>query len=206
MVRPENREKKQIAIEDAAYSLIETKGYAGMSMLAVAKSAKASNETLYRWYGDKIGLFKAMVVRNAAEVKQLLDAAIEGEADPMRTLQKLGPTLLQLLTGDRAIALNRAAAADATGELGKALAAAGRQTIAPLIAKTLEHCQQKGLCTTMEPAEAADLYIRLLIGDMQIRRVTGAMPAPTKTQINERAQSAIEMFIKLTSSATRSTH
>ncbi len=49
--------------------MLDAKGYAGASMLAIARQAKASNETLYNWYGDKNGLFRALVVRNAGEVR-----------------------------------------------------------------------------------------------------------------------------------------
>lgn len=197
MVRQENRQKKQNIIEEAAYALLEKNGYAGMSMLTVAKSARASNETLYRWYGDKLGLFKAMVERNATEVKHLLDAAIDGDASPMQTLEKLGPLLLALLTSDKAIALNRAAAADATGTLGAALSASGRETIAPLIQRTLENCKQQGFLGDISPTEATELYVRLLIGDLQIRRVIGAIPALKKSEIKYRAQSAFKMFNQL---------
>ncbi|WP_237352646.1 TetR family transcriptional regulator [Rhizobium leguminosarum] len=44
-------------------------------MLDIAKAAKASNETLYRWYGDKNGLFQTMVESNARATKTALDAA-----------------------------------------------------------------------------------------------------------------------------------
>lgn len=56
-------------IERAAYEVLKEKGYAGASMLSIARKARASNETVYNWYGDKAGLFKALVQRNAAEVK-----------------------------------------------------------------------------------------------------------------------------------------
>lgn len=46
-----------------------------------ARQARASNETLYSWYGDKQGLFKALVTRNAAKVKALLEAELSSERD-----------------------------------------------------------------------------------------------------------------------------
>nr|MEC9418796.1 TetR family transcriptional regulator [Pseudomonadota bacterium] len=54
-MRAEARERRKAAIEAAAIELLLDQGYDNLSMLAVAKKAKASNETLYRWYGDKTG-------------------------------------------------------------------------------------------------------------------------------------------------------
>ncbi|WP_372990533.1 TetR/AcrR family transcriptional regulator, partial [Sulfitobacter sp.] len=111
-MRAETRTHRQEQIEVAAYKLLEQKGFAGTSMQGIARLAKASNETLYNWYGDKQGLFKALVARNADEVKSLLEEELDAQRDALGILGLLGPRLLSLLLGPRAIALNRAAAAD----------------------------------------------------------------------------------------------
>ena len=104
-------------------------------MLNIAKAAKASNETLYRWYGSKVGLFEAMVRDNAAETKDRLEAALHSQADPYETLRTVAPVLLGMLVGDRAVLLNRAAAADPSNELGAAMAKTGGGVWAPLWAR-----------------------------------------------------------------------
>ena len=72
-MRDEARTKRAEEIEAAAYRLLEERGYDGLSMQAVAKAAKASNETLYRWYGDKLGLFSALIAGNTATVGAVLE-------------------------------------------------------------------------------------------------------------------------------------
>jgi AcrR family transcriptional regulator len=195
-VRDERRSIRQQEIEAAAYAVLEEKGYAGASMLAIASRARASNETLYAWYGDKQGLFKALVTRNAAEVKVLLEAEL-GAHDPMATLGLLGPRLLALLTGPRAVALNRAAAADPSGELGAAISQAGRETVLPLIEAVLERARRRGRLDFERPADVAGLYLDLLIGDLQIRRVIGRAPVPTPAVRAERARLAVERLGRL---------
>ena len=189
-MRDENRSLRQQQIETAAYSLLEEKGYAGTSMLAIARKARASNETLYNWYGDKQGLFKALVTRNAAEVKSLLENELAVE-QPMATLERFGPKLLNLLLGDRAVALNRAAAADPTGELGAVISKAGRETVLPLLVQVLEAAKRQGDLYFDEPEETALLYMNLLVGDLQIRRVIGRVPAPEESFCEERSQLAL---------------
>ena len=70
-MREEKRSLRQQQIEAVAYEVLELKGYSGTSMQGIARKARASNETLYNWYGDKQGLFMALVTRNAEEVKHI---------------------------------------------------------------------------------------------------------------------------------------
>lgn len=196
-MREENRSLRQQQIETAAYALLEEKGYAGTSMLAIARKARASNETLYNWYGDKQGLFKALVTRNAAEVKSLLEEELATDEPPMKTLARFGPKLLELLLGDRAIALNRAAAADPTGELGAVISEAGRETVLPLLVRVLEEGKRQGKLVFEQPEEPASLYMNLLVGDLQIRRVIGRVPAPTAKFCAERAELALVRLSRL---------
>lgn len=128
-MRDESKAERQREIEAVAYRLIRDRGYGGVSMLAIAKEAKASNETLYRWYGNKRGLLTAMVERNAQATADMLRAAIEDGADAIATLERIAPILLSMLLGEKAILLNRAAASDETGELGAAINLAGRSAV-----------------------------------------------------------------------------
>ena len=196
-MRDENKASRQEKIEQAAYAVLEAKGYAGASMLAIAKAAKASNETLYNWYGDKTGLFKALVLRNAEQVKQQLDEGLDGNARPLRLLQSLGPRLLALLVSPRAVQLNRAAAADPTGELGAVISERGRETVAPLIGKVMERARSEGDLVFDSTEEAVGLYLNLLVGDLQIRRAIGRAPPMEEAAITQRANQAFAHFMKL---------
>lgn len=194
------RESSQIerrrSIEEAAYELIDEKGYDNISMLAIAKRAKASNETLYRWYGDKKGLFQAMVIRNADEVYASLLEDLDRQRDPMQILEDISLKLLRLLTSDRAIALNRAAAADASGELGIALSKVGRERVLPLISKVLGQIKDQGTFSDLSLDEVTRLYMSLLIGDLQIRRAIGVMPAPNETELKTTTRKALDHLLK----------
>ena len=194
------RESAQIerrrSIEEAAYALIDEKGYDNISMLAIAKRAKASNETLYRWYGDKKGLFQAMVIRNADEVYASLVEDLDRQRDPMQILEDISLKLLRLLTSDRAIALNRAAAADASGELGIALSKVGRERVLPLISKVLGQIKDQGTFGDLSLEEVTRLYMNLLIGDLQIRRAIGVMPAPNETELKTTTRTALDHLLK----------
>ena len=191
--------RRRAAIEAAAYEILAEKGYKAASMLEIAKRAGASNQTLYKWYGNKQGLFGALVEGNAAAARTLLEKHLEAGADPMEALKRLGPVLLTALMSERAIALNRAAAGDVhdTATLGPALAASGRDAIVPLIAELLARIGETGALTIDDPADAAETYVGLLIGDLQVRRVTGAIAPPSKDAIEARSQRAVALMADL---------
>ncbi|EAV46298.1 transcriptional regulator, TetR family protein [Stappia aggregata IAM 12614] len=189
-MRAEARERRKTAIETAAIELLLEEGYDNMSMLAVARKAKASNETLYRWYGDKTGLFAALVDRNAEDIRLALKSCMGNASAPEQALKHFGRSLLGVLTNPAAIALNRAAAADTTGTLGAALARSGRNAVLPLVQDLIAQVQDQGFLADIEMAAAAELYLSLLIGDLQIRLVTRALPQLPETDIDARVDSA----------------
>ncbi|KIN63224.1 TetR family transcriptional regulator [Sulfitobacter noctilucicola] len=201
-MRNEKREARMREIEAEAYALFAAAGYDGTSMLAVAKRAKASNETLYRWYGDKTGLFESMVRANAEKVQQALRHAAEGEGAPLDVLERVAPVLLEMLLSDRAIALNKAAASDVSGTLGKALAKGGRETVLPLIEELMRSAIESGSLAKPSHGTAGALFMSLLVGDRQIRRVIGALSEPSRDEIETQARVAIAQFRLLCASAT----
>lgn len=193
-MKDDRKNSRHVAISAAAYSLLEEKGYAGASMLSIAKAAKASNETLYRWYGDKKGLFERLVRDNAAETEQILKTAIAREDDALQTLEKVAPVLLTVLLSDRAILLNRAAAAEPTGELGAAVSVGGRNVVQPLFGKIL---QPLALDNNLDAKQMTGLFLSLLIGDRQIKRVIGVEEAPSRSDIETQTAAALHSFSKL---------
>ena len=85
-----------------------------LPMLEIARRAGASNETLYKWYGNKQGLFKSLVEDNATRITSMIYAVINDVGDDrgLDVLIPVGERRLSVLASERAIALNRAAACD----------------------------------------------------------------------------------------------
>lgn len=191
-MRDDKKTARMREIEAHAYVLFLEAGFEGTSMLAVAKRARASNETLYRWYGDKNGLFESMVRANADQVRAALTQAIEDGITAIDSLFAVAKALLAMLLSDRAIALNRAAASDSTGALGRILAETGRETVLPLIREVLQSAVRDGILATSKDTDIGTLFVTLLVGDQQIRRVIGALPAPSSGEVARQAEVALE--------------
>ena len=189
-------------IERAAYELLCEVGYRSASILAIAKRARASNDTLYQWYGNKAGVFAALVARNAAEARSLLDAVDDGQS-ALQVLRALGPVLLRVVTGESAVRLNRAAGADLDeggGQLGEALARHGREALRPRLAALMLRLGTEGRIVCADPRTAEDCserYLALLLGDWQIRRAIGVMAEPDVATCEARARWALDGFLGL---------
>lgn len=202
----QKRDLREREIEAAAYRLLDEHGFAGAGMQAIAQAAHASNETLYRWYGDKIGLYRTLIARNAALVEQAIIDARQQGAQGLEVLRAAGPVLLSMLLSARAVALNRAAVADSSGRLGKALAEAGRKAVAPQIGQVMAEAQDTqclgnravgGEGDAASARDLAEIWLTLLIGDLQIRRVTGAIEPLTPEQVDARAARALDCLCRL---------
>lgn len=197
-MKEDRRADRRRQIEAAAYAVLLERGYAGASVLEVAKKAKASNETLYRWYGDKLGLFAQMVKRNAAAGFETLTTSIDETQTLEQKLSTFGVALLRGILSDGAIALNRAAAADGSGDLGKTIAQHGRDAVMPLLADLM--ASEPLGAQFDDTSDAAETFIALLVGDLQARRVIGALPEPDLDFIRARTDQAVQRFLILTTS------
>lgn len=195
------QDQRRAAIEASAYALLAEKGYKATSMLAIARRAAASNETLYKWYGNKQALFASLVEANARNVTHILTAKLEDGSgkDALSVIALIGPLLLSLVTSERAVALNRAAAGDVhdTATLGKIIAESGRNHVLPLVYKLFEMARDAGQLAFEDGEPVAEIWFNVLVGDMQISRAIGARSAPDDNEIAMRNDRASQIIMKL---------
>ncbi|WP_069301204.1 TetR/AcrR family transcriptional regulator [Neptunicoccus sediminis] len=186
-------------IEEAAYAVLDEKGYKGASMLDIARRAGCSNETLYRWYGNKQTLFASLVTADATAAKARLEKSIEEDGDTIEELRLLGPLLLERVTGRRATVLNRAAAGDVyhTGTLGGVINQSGKDLITPLVERLVQVGLDRRLLHRSNSSEIAEMFLTVLIADTQMQRVVGAMPELTEAQKEDRTDRACTVIQNL---------
>lgn len=113
-VGPRRSQASTNAVLDAAYAELAEQGWRGFSVDRVAKSARASKQTIYRWWRTPACLAVESVLRRMPEARTAQDAR-------ERISAVVEPMLLMLRSGDGAHAWRGAllAAADdeAAGEL-----------------------------------------------------------------------------------------
>lgn len=196
----EKQVRRRAQIEAAAFEVLAKVGYKQASMLQIAKQARASNETLYAWYGHKQGLFSSVISANAGAVESSLKELISANRPLEHILFDLGRLLLQLTATDKAIIINRAAVADVseTGLLAEAIETHARQGMIHLIEALMVKLEASGRFSFDEGAEAAAQdFFGLLIGELQIQQALGSVPALDLGAIEQRARRASELFARL---------
>ncbi|NMM45901.1 TetR/AcrR family transcriptional regulator [Rhodospirillaceae bacterium KN72] len=187
------------AIMNAAMEILVERGYRDTTMLAVAKRAQASKETLYSWFGDKTGLFTAIIHRNAELVRASLEQSMESESPLDQGLTDFGVEFITMLLGDSAIAINRAAIAEVNKDpsLSRALSASGRDATLPILVAYLDRHAERGALRVDDTKIAARSFLGLLIADDQISRLLGRISAPDRGQAERTARMAVASFLKL---------
>ncbi len=176
-MKSEERDERHAQIQEAAFALLKELGYRRTSMLLIAKRAQASNQTLYAWY------------RSKAEAQ-----------DPLPALEALGPALMRFTTDEHAIIMNRAAVIDAaeTGVLARAIDEVARDAIFPLIVDLMQRLVDSGVfAEDVLAADAAQSYVSLLLGEVQLRQALGNLPPFDNDEIVRRSARAFLLTCRL---------
>ncbi len=185
------REARRARVLDAAVAELVDSGYDGVTMLAIAKRAGASKETLYSWFGNKEGLFREVIVRNADASAERVQAALDGGGDPKKTLTQYAVGLMMLLTNEASLALNRASMAEPS--LAAILLESGRFRVGPIVETYLARLHDDGVIAAPKPDESFQLFYGLVMRDVQIRVLLGDEP-PSERSMIEAATVAVDRF------------
>jgi AcrR family transcriptional regulator len=199
-MKQDERDERHAQIQAAAFALLKEQGYRKTSMLAIAKRAQASNQTLYAWYSNKQALFRGIIEDFGAAVREQLQRALHDDQDPIEALKALGPALLRFTTDEHAIIVNRAAVIDAaeTGVLAQAIDEVARDVLYPLIRALMQRLVAAGVFEPDTGAdEAAQSYLSLLLGEVQLRQALGNLPPFDEQEIARRAQRAFNLLCRL---------
>ena len=190
---------RQRDVLEAVLDLI-VKGQRPLSMIAVARAASCSKETIYRWFGDRDGLLTATVRWQAAKVRgiELPNGPID-EAFLRKALARFAVDWLNVLTGPTSIALNRLAITEAgsdTLDLGAIVLRNGPAEMARRIAPLFVAARASGLIAYSGEADAFSAFFGLVVGDLQIRLLLGD-EADETFDIDRSAEEAARRFMTL---------
>jgi AcrR family transcriptional regulator len=163
-------------------------GYQKFSMNAVAQSASASKETLYRHFGDKAGLLHAALVRNATFIGPILAEGLEATNTPEERLFRLAMNYLRGCYLPEGMALQRIAYAD------------GKNGLGPLFAKEItEHAidyieQEFARLGTAYPREDAEVFLGMIQGKLHERIMLGAEIDNLNEQLEKQIRHALRVL------------
>ncbi|MCF3640538.1 TetR/AcrR family transcriptional regulator C-terminal domain-containing protein [Rhizobium sp. TRM95111] len=193
--------ERQSAVLDCALALLVEGGERALTTAGVARAANCSKESLYKWFGDRDGLLSAMIGHQAGKVRTVgVDASALGAGSFRAHLVTFARDLLDVLSGEVSLALNRLAIGQASREgskLGRMLQERGRRQIGRRAASLLEAGRAAGLIAFADAEEAYGMLYGLIVSDLHLRMLLGEDPAPLKTEFAGRAERAVTAFLAL---------
>lgn len=191
---------RQSEVLDAALAVLVADGDR-MTMTGVAREARCSKETLYKWFSDRDGLLTATVRHQAAKVGVPDFDAAQLDRDLLGTvIERFGRNLLSVLASDTSVALNRAAISHAgTGKsgLGAITLENGRRSMGRRLKPVLEAGRDAGLLAFNDSETAFRTFFGLVVRDVQIRLLLGEDCRFGADEIAEDARRATEQFFVL---------
>lgn len=188
-------------ILNAAMAVLVERGYQKTTTLIVAKTCGISKQTLYNHFSSKEELFIAVVESRTIAMNNLLAEAIADLSLNLEdVLKHFGRLVLGILTSDVSVAINRACMTGAASKdmsLSAAYFEHGQEPVRQKLIALLKRAQHDKLITYADVDEAFQALLGLYYGDLQLRRLLGVAPLPTKEQIAEKAEDAVDQFMRL---------
>jgi len=182
---------------DVAAGLFLGQGYGATTIEAVARDSGVAKKTIYRRFGDKPGLFGAVLRRLSDRWLGLLgEVAVDGDA-LSATLGAFARQVLDGAVSPEGMMLSAIIQAEARAfpRLAQGYYENGPGRIQAALARFLAAQQAAGRLTIEDPDVAAEQFLHLAIGGIHRRAMLGIGPAPDRAALDRRADFAVRIFL-----------
>ena len=187
-------------ILQATLRLVRREG-TGVTTAQIAAESRCSKETLYAWFGSREGIFAALVEAQAEAMAEALAAGFaKAEGTLENRIRHNATVLLDIMTGDAVLVVNRIAMSQATAHaapLGERVLAGWREAVAKPFHALFEEGNAAGTLTVYDTREAFDTLAGLLVGDRQRQLLLGAAERPGAKGMASIASKAVQRWLLL---------
>jgi len=161
-------------LEAASRAFVE-RGFEATSLQDVVAEAGGSLATLYRLFGNKEGLFQAVLERKFESVFGRLSFPTVAQQEPRDILFNLGMGLLDMILSDEAIGIHRLMIAEAkrTPQLRKIFMELAPNRAKQYLASYLEEATLHGQLQVTDSWLSASQFIHMVMGDFYMRQLLG---------------------------------
>ncbi len=189
---------RQSAVLAEALRLLVEGGDKALTTAGLARAASCSKESLYKWFGDRDGLLAAMISFQQSKVRTVERSGERLTAELLRDhLEVFARDLLEVLSGDVSLALNRLAIGQSSrdgSKLGRMLVEHGRRQIDRRARGLIDAGKRAGLLRFDDADHAYHTLYGLVVSDLHVRMLLGE-PALKDNAIQ--ARRAVEAFLTL---------
>jgi AcrR family transcriptional regulator len=189
---------KAQSILAAAKDCFLASGYGAVSMDQIAREAAVSKATVYAHFAGKEELFGAVIARGCAGYFAAFTAGELDPGDVHGSLMILGRRFLDLVLSPDAIALHRIILAEVTRfpTLGDVFWQAGPERERVQIEGFLDSAAAAGSLQVADKRLAAEQFIGLVRGDIQLRQLLHLDGAAGEAEIGAAVAAAVDTFLR----------
>ncbi len=189
---------RQSAVLAEALRLLVEGGDKALTTAGLARAANCSKESLYKWFGDRDGLLAAMISFQQSKVRTAERPGERLTAEALHDhLETFACDLLEVLSGDVSLALNRLAIGQSSrdgSKLGRLLVEHGRRQIDRRARSLIDAGKRAGLLRFDDADGAYHTLYGLIVSDLHVRMLLGE-PALKDNRVQ--ARRAVDAFMTL---------
>lgn len=189
-------ETRRAQILDAATTVFLEHGYAGATIELVVTRAKASKTTIYTFFGDKVGLFSALVNERAERILAGL-ANIATEKENIRAaLAHIARQYMDVVMSPDGIGLYRLILAEGRNfpELVSSVYRIGQDRVTASVAGALRIWAEQGYIRANDPERIALQFLDVVRGELHLRAMAGIPPHDLDAAIESNIDHAVRTF------------
>jgi AcrR family transcriptional regulator len=192
--RPNGRRE---ALLRAAAEVFFEQGYAATSIDAIIERAGGSKRNIYNEFGNKQGLFSAIVKQNADRALSTLVIEQMEDRDLQATLTAFGRHLMDVYMSPTLIGIYRIAVTEANRfpDLVKSFYEQGPGRATSRLAEVLEAANKRGEIRTDDCLRAAGHFVGMIRDNLHLQVVLGLRTAPSDEEAQAAVSSAVAVFL-----------
>jgi len=194
----ERGRQRRDALLDAAQRLFLERGYGQVSVNDIVAQAGGSLSTLYRHFGNKEGLFQAMIERRSHHIYDTLTAEGVDELPVEAALQRLGIDLLIKVMDEETLGIYREVVAESPRQppLARLFFDGGPGRVRQALADYFERRMQRQLMPACDSVELAGIFLGMLLGEWHLIRVLQLESPPSRAAMEKRVERCVDLFLR----------
>jgi AcrR family transcriptional regulator len=182
----------------AASRLFRSSGYGATSMEAVASAADVSKATLYVYFSGKRELFAAVIEAEGDRNSRALIAGEAGQEEMQARLLRFGRAILSLLLAPETVGAYRMVTAEAHRfpDIGAVFYEKGPARLLARLEEFFAAAMRNGKLRSAHPRRAAEQFIGLIRGDLQLRALLALDDTLSKAHREEVIRGGVDTFYR----------
>lgn len=188
--------RREALLRAAAEEFFE-RGYVATSIDAIIQRAGGSKRNIYNEFGNKEGLFLALVEANADAALASLELDEIDSRDLRETLTKFGLHLLAVYMSPTLIGIYRTIVTEATRfpDLAKSFYERGPGRTTLRLAVVLETAKERGEIKSDDTLRLAGHFVGMIRDNLHLQVILGLRAPPSVAEAREAVVSAVEVFL-----------